>query len=93
MLVALFFKRYASNEIEIKDMDCLYTLSLNKNESLKEYVSRFKDEAAKVEDLDDRSATIAFKNGLPRDSNTLWKSRYEGMGNASRILCKGPRAC
>lgn len=55
---SLFFKRYASNGIEIKDLNYLYIMTLKKNESLKAYVNRFRDEAAKVEDQDDHSASI-----------------------------------
>ncbi|CAL2239104.1 unnamed protein product [Prunus armeniaca] len=68
-LAYVFTKEYASYRTIKKNPDHLYNLRKKSNESLRDYIKRFKAEKANIVGCDDWIAASAFKKGLPAEHN------------------------
>ncbi|XP_021804470.1 uncharacterized protein LOC110748819 [Prunus avium] len=66
-LAYVFTKEYTSYRTIKKNPDHLYNLRKKPNESLRDYIKRFKAEKANIVGCDDRIASSAFKKGLPAE--------------------------
>ncbi|CAL2254004.1 unnamed protein product [Prunus armeniaca] len=64
-LAYVFTKEYTSYRTIKKNPDHLYNLRKKSDESLRDYIKRFKAEKANIVGCDDRIASSAFKKGLP----------------------------
>ncbi|CAL2254393.1 unnamed protein product [Prunus armeniaca] len=68
-LAYVFTKEYTSYRMIKKNPDHLYNLCKKSDESLRDYIKRFKAENANIVGCDDRIASFAFKKGLPAEHN------------------------
>ncbi|XP_020421266.1 uncharacterized protein LOC109949603 [Prunus persica] len=68
-LAYVFTKEYTSYRTIKKNPDHLYNLRKKSDESLRDYIKRFKAEKANIVGCDDRIASSAFKKGLPAEHN------------------------
>ncbi|KAI5335052.1 hypothetical protein L3X38_025185 [Prunus dulcis] len=68
-LAYIFTKEYTSYRTIKKNPDHLYNLRKKSDESLRDYIKRFKAEKANIVGCDDRIASSAFKKGLPTEHN------------------------
>ncbi|XP_021803432.1 uncharacterized protein LOC110747594 [Prunus avium] len=66
-LAYVFTKEYTSYRTIKKNPNHLYNLRKKPNESLRDYIKRFKAEKANIVGCDDRIASSAFKKGLPAE--------------------------
>ncbi|CAL8083178.1 unnamed protein product [Prunus armeniaca] len=66
-LAYVFTKEYNSYRTIKKNPDHLYNLRKKSDESLRDYIKRFKAEKANIVGCDDRIASSAFKKGLPAE--------------------------
>ncbi|CAL8168152.1 unnamed protein product [Prunus armeniaca] len=66
-LAYVFTKEYTSYRTIKKNPDHLYNLRKKSDESLRDYIKRFKAEKANIVGCDDRIASSAFKKGLPAE--------------------------
>ncbi|CAL8996303.1 unnamed protein product, partial [Prunus brigantina] len=66
-LAYVFTKEYTSYRTIKKNTDHLYNLRKKSDESLRDYIKRFKAEKANIVGCDDRIASSAFKKGLPAE--------------------------
>ncbi|CAL2227732.1 unnamed protein product [Prunus armeniaca] len=66
-LTYIFTKEYTSNWTIRKNPDHLYNLRQKPDESLRDYIKRFKAEKANIVGCDDLIASSAFKKGLPAE--------------------------
>ncbi|CAL8119241.1 unnamed protein product [Prunus armeniaca] len=66
-LAYVFTKEYTSYRTIKKNPDHLYNLRKKSDESLRDYIKRFKAEKANIVGCDDRIASSAFKKGLPTE--------------------------
>ncbi|XP_021828575.1 uncharacterized protein LOC110768989 [Prunus avium] len=66
-LTYVFAKEYTSYRIIKKNPDHLFNLRKKFDESLRDYIKRFKAEKANIVGCDDRIASSAFKRGLPTE--------------------------
>ncbi|XP_021809105.1 uncharacterized protein LOC110757852 [Prunus avium] len=66
-LAYVFTKEYTSYPTIKKNPDHLYNLRKKSDESLRDYIKRFKAENANIVGCDDRIASSAFKKGLPAE--------------------------
>ncbi|CAL2247527.1 unnamed protein product [Prunus armeniaca] len=66
-LTYVFNKEYTSYRAIKKNHDHLYILRKKSDESLRDYIKRFKVEKANIVGCDDRIASSAFKKGLPAE--------------------------
>ncbi|XP_068312420.1 uncharacterized protein [Pyrus communis] len=66
-LSLVFTKEYSSYHSIKKKSDHLFNVKKNPNESLHDYVKRFKAEKAKIVGCNDSIAKAAFQKGLPAD--------------------------
>ncbi|XP_020426548.1 uncharacterized protein LOC109950824 [Prunus persica] len=66
-LAYVFTKEYTSYRTIKKNPDHLYNLGKKSDESLRDYIKRFKAEKANIVGCDDRIASSAFKKGLPAE--------------------------
>ncbi|CAL2259784.1 unnamed protein product [Prunus armeniaca] len=66
-LAYVFTKEYTSYRTIKKNPDHLYNLRKKSDESLRDYIKRFKTEKANIVGCDDRIATSAFRKGLPTE--------------------------
>ncbi|CAL9030929.1 unnamed protein product, partial [Prunus brigantina] len=64
-LAHIFTKEYTSYRTIKKNPDHLFNLQKKDDESLRDYIKRFKAERANIIGCDDRIASSAFKRGLP----------------------------
>ncbi|CAL9010519.1 unnamed protein product [Prunus brigantina] len=64
-LAHVFTKEYTSYRTIKKNPDHLFNLQKKDDESLRDYIKRFKAERANIIGCDDRIASSAFKRGLP----------------------------
>ncbi|CAL9005927.1 unnamed protein product [Prunus brigantina] len=64
-LAHIFTKEYTSYRTIKKNPDHLFNLQKKDDESLRDYIKRFKTERANIIGCDDRIASSAFKRGLP----------------------------
>ncbi|XP_034203670.1 uncharacterized protein LOC117618172 [Prunus dulcis] len=64
-LAYVFIKEYTSYRTIKKNPDHLFNLQKKDDESLRDYIKRFKAETANIIGCDDRIASSAFKRGLP----------------------------
>ncbi|XP_008245278.1 PREDICTED: uncharacterized protein LOC103343396 [Prunus mume] len=64
-LAYVFTKEYTSYRTIKKNTDHLYNLRKKSDESLRDYIKRFKAEKANIVGCDDWIAASAFKKGLP----------------------------
>ncbi|VVA40371.1 PREDICTED: VITISV_032574, partial [Prunus dulcis] len=64
-LAYVFTKEYTSYRMIKKNPDHLFNLQKKYEESLRDYIKRFKAERANIIGCDDRIASSAFKRGLP----------------------------
>ncbi|XP_008244411.1 PREDICTED: uncharacterized protein LOC103342553 [Prunus mume] len=73
-LAYVFTKEYTSYRSIKKNPDHLFNLHKKSNESLRDYIKRFKAERANIVGCDDQIASSAFKRGLPTESEryALW---------------------
>ncbi|CAL2257053.1 unnamed protein product [Prunus armeniaca] len=62
-------QRYTSYRTIKKNPDHVYNLHKKSDESLRDYIKRFKAEKANIVGYDDRIASSAFKKGLPAKHN------------------------
>ncbi|XP_021820770.1 uncharacterized protein LOC110762441 [Prunus avium] len=65
-LAYVFTKKYTSYRT-IKNLDHLYNLCKKPDESLRDYIKRFKAKKANIIGCDDRIASSALKKGLPTE--------------------------
>ncbi|XP_021807028.1 uncharacterized protein LOC110750948 [Prunus avium] len=63
----VFTKEYTSYQTIKKNPDHLFNLHKKSDESLRDYIKRFKAERAKIVGCDDQVASSAFKRGLPTE--------------------------
>ena len=63
----VFAKEYTSYRTIKKNPDHLFNLRKKSDESLRDYIKRFKAEKANIVGCDDRIASSAFKKGLPAE--------------------------
>ncbi|VVA39117.1 PREDICTED: VITISV_032574, partial [Prunus dulcis] len=66
-LAYVFTKEYTSYRTIKKNPDHLYNLRKKSDESLRDYIKRFKAEKANIVGCDDRIVSSAFKKGLPAE--------------------------
>ncbi|XP_021802528.1 uncharacterized protein LOC110746606 [Prunus avium] len=66
-LAYVFTKEYTSYWTIKKNPDHLYNLRKKPDESLQDYIKRFKAEKANIVGCDNRIASSAFKKGLPAE--------------------------
>ncbi|BFG42253.1 hypothetical protein CerSpe_285280 [Prunus speciosa] len=66
-LAYAFTKEYTSYRTIKKNPDHLFNLRKKYDESLRDYIKRFKAERASIVGCDDRIASSAFKRGLPTE--------------------------
>ena len=66
-LSLVFNKEYSSYRLIKKKSDHLFNVKKNPNESLRDYVKRFKAEKARIVGCNDLIAKAAFQKGLPTD--------------------------
>ncbi|XP_021802679.1 uncharacterized protein LOC110746747 [Prunus avium] len=66
-LAYVFTKEYTSYRMIKKNPDHLFNLRKKSDESLRDYIKRFKAEKANIVGCDDRIASSAFKKGLPAE--------------------------
>ncbi|BFG19662.1 hypothetical protein CerSpe_059360 [Prunus speciosa] len=66
-LAYVFAKEYTSYRTIKKNPDHLFNLRKKSDESLRDYIKRFKAEKANIVGCDDRIASSAFKKGLPAE--------------------------
>ncbi|XP_008222463.1 PREDICTED: uncharacterized protein LOC103322337 [Prunus mume] len=66
-LTYVFTKKYTSYRSIKKNPDHLFNLHKKSNESLRDYIKRFKAERANIVGCDDQIASSAFKRGLPTE--------------------------
>ncbi|CAL8133120.1 unnamed protein product [Prunus armeniaca] len=66
-LAYVFTKEYTSYRSIKKNPDHLFNLHKKSNESLRDYIKRFKAEMANIVGCDDQIAFSAFKRGLPTE--------------------------
>ncbi|CAL8160221.1 unnamed protein product [Prunus armeniaca] len=66
-LAYVFTKEYTSYRSIKKNPDHLFNLHKKSNESLRDYIKRFKAERANIVGCDDQIAFSAFKRGLPTE--------------------------
>ncbi|XP_034229390.1 uncharacterized protein LOC117638368 [Prunus dulcis] len=66
-LAYVFTKEYTSYQTIKKNPDHLYNLRKKSDESLRDYIKRFKAEKANIAGCDDRISSTAFKKGLPAE--------------------------
>ncbi|CAL8175124.1 unnamed protein product [Prunus armeniaca] len=64
-LAFIFTKEYTSYRTIKKKSDHLFNLCKKHDESLRDYIKRFKTEKANIIGYDDRIVSSAFKNDLP----------------------------
>ncbi|XP_074328098.1 uncharacterized protein LOC141665991 [Apium graveolens] len=58
-----FIKQFISGRVHEKSLSSLMGIVKGENESMREYLNRFTNEAMKVPDLDDKVAMIALQQG------------------------------
>ncbi|CAL8992969.1 unnamed protein product [Prunus brigantina] len=63
----VFAKEYTSYRTIKKNLDHLYNLRKKSDESLRDYIKRFKAEKANIVGCDDQIASSALKRGLPTE--------------------------
>ncbi|XP_020412788.1 uncharacterized protein LOC109947270 [Prunus persica] len=68
-LTYVFTKEYTSYRTIKKNHDHLYNLRKKSDESLRDYIKRFKAEKANIVGRDDQIASSAFKKGLSAEHN------------------------
>ncbi|XP_034219224.1 uncharacterized protein LOC117630638 [Prunus dulcis] len=66
-LAYVFTKEYTSYRTIKKNPDHLYNLRKKSDESIRDYIKRFKAEKANIVGCDDRITSSAFKKGLPAE--------------------------
>ncbi|CAL9021215.1 unnamed protein product, partial [Prunus brigantina] len=66
-LAFIFTKEYTSYRTIKKKFDHLFNLCKKHDESLRDYIKRFKAEKANIVGYDDRITSLAFKKGLPAE--------------------------
>ncbi|CAL8091137.1 unnamed protein product [Prunus armeniaca] len=66
-LAYVFTKEYSSYRSIKKNPDHLFNMHKKSNESLRDYIKRFKAERANIVGCDDQIAFSAFKRGLPTE--------------------------
>ncbi|CAL2271559.1 unnamed protein product [Prunus armeniaca] len=66
-LAYVFTKEYTSYRTIKKNPDHLFNLRKKPDESIRDYIKRFKAEKANIVGCDDRIASSAFKKGLPAE--------------------------
>ncbi|CAL8990540.1 unnamed protein product [Prunus brigantina] len=66
-LAYVFTKEYTSYRTIKKNPDHLFNLCKKPNESIRDYIKRFKAEQANIVGCDDQIASSAFKKGLPAE--------------------------
>ncbi|KAH0968993.1 hypothetical protein GBA52_029145 [Prunus armeniaca] len=66
-LAYVFTKEYTSYQSIKKNPDHLFNLHKKSDESLRDYIKRFKAERANIIGCDDQIASSAFKRGLPTE--------------------------
>lgn len=67
-LSEVFITYYFSNQKHIRTLNSLFLVKQRNNESLREFVSGFKDELHLVDDVHFEGAAITFKKLLTKDS-------------------------
>ncbi|XP_008237153.1 PREDICTED: uncharacterized protein LOC103335895 [Prunus mume] len=72
-LAYVFTKEYTSYRTIKKNSDHLYNLCKKSDESLQDYIKRFKAKKANIVGCDDRIASSAFKKGLPAEHDLYRK--------------------
>ncbi|CAL8996243.1 unnamed protein product, partial [Prunus brigantina] len=90
-LAYVFTKEYTSYRTIKKNSDHLYNLRKKSDESLRDYIKRFKAEKANIVGCDYRIASSAFKKGLPAEHDlyreltiTPSQTLAEGYATAER---------
>ncbi|CAL9005317.1 unnamed protein product [Prunus brigantina] len=68
-LAHVFTKEYTSYRTIKKNPDHLFNMQKKDDESLRDYIKRFKAEKANIVGCDDRITSSAFKKGLPTKHN------------------------
>ncbi|XP_021815823.1 uncharacterized protein LOC110758310 [Prunus avium] len=66
-LAYVFAKEYTSYRTIKKNPDHLFNIRKKSDESLRDYIKRFKAEKANIVGCDDQIASSAFKKGLPAE--------------------------
>ncbi|VVA22840.1 PREDICTED: VITISV_027903, partial [Prunus dulcis] len=66
-LARIFTKEYTSYKMVRKHADHLFNLRKKPNESLRDYLRRFKAEKANIIGCNHQVASLAFKKGLPTE--------------------------
>ncbi|CAL9000655.1 unnamed protein product, partial [Prunus brigantina] len=66
-LAYVFAKEYTSYQTIKKNPDHLFNMHKKSDESLRDYIKRFKAERANIVGCDDQIASSAFKRGLPTE--------------------------
>ena len=69
----VFTKEYSSYRLIKKKSDHLFNIKKNLNESLRDYVKRFKAEKARIVGCNDLIIRAAFQKRLPRDHQLFKK--------------------
>ena len=92
-LYLIFTKEYSSYHSIKKKSDHLFNMKKNPNESLRDYVKRFKSREGK----DRRMQRVNSKCNLPKKTlsrpPTVRRNYHERRLNSSRFLCLGREAC
>ncbi|CAL2224529.1 unnamed protein product [Prunus armeniaca] len=72
-LAIIFTKEYTSYKTVRKHADHLFNLHKKPDESLRDYLRRFKAEKANIVGCNDQVAPSAFKKGLPTQHELYWE--------------------
>ncbi|KAF8389288.1 hypothetical protein HHK36_025981 [Tetracentron sinense] len=77
-LNAIFLNRYITNKRKSSDVDSLFAMTIKGEESLSDFIQKFKEEVQSLEDCDEKMAIIAFRNALPIGSQLV----HDGPNNS-----------
>ncbi|CAL8988562.1 unnamed protein product [Prunus brigantina] len=89
-LAFVFTKEHTSHRTIKKNPDHLFNLRKKSDESLRDYIKRFKVEKVNIIGCDDRIASSAFKKGLHAEHDRV---DYRSQPNFGRGVCDRGMLC